>query len=303
MRKLFIIICIIHTFLLQAQMLVDTNSVKNHLQNIMDVPGYRNYQDTAALNKVAAYIHSVFLKSSQNVSEQVFEVEGRKYRNIICSIDTMHAERIIIGAHYDVYGNQPGADDNASGIVGLLELADLLKDKKLKYRIDLVAFTLEEPVHFGSENMGSYRHASYLHENKIKVKGMIALEMLGYFSDKNNSQQYPLKILKTIYGSKGDFITVVRKFNNGRFPGRFKRKMKHFAVVKTKSFQGFMKMPGIGWSDHINYWKFGYSALMITDTAFFRNKNYHQKSDTIEQLDLYRMCKVIESVYYGIIHI
>ncbi len=130
---------------------------------------------------------------------------------------------------------------------------------------------------------------------------MISLEMIGYFKDTKNSQHYPLKILKPFYGSKGNYITVVQKFGNGSFPNKFKRKMKHNASIKTKSFKAPPTLPGISWSDHLNYWKFGFSALMITDTSFLRNENYHQTTDTIETLDLLRMCKVIESVYKAIL--
>lgn len=281
--------------------MVDTNSVKTHLQNILNTPTARNYLNTASLNQVADYIKKEFAKYSASITEQVYEVDGRKYKNIICSFDTIHFERLIIGAHYDVCDNQPGADDNASGIVGLLELAKLFQNQKLKYRIDVVAYTLEEPIYFKTENMGSYVHAKYLYDNHIKVKGMIALEMIGYFKDTKNSQHYPLKILKPFYGNKGDFITVVQKFGNGSFPNKYKRKMKHHATIKTKSFKAPASLPGISWSDHLNYWKFGFSALMITDTSYLRNENYHQKTDTIETLDLVRMCKVIESVYKAVL--
>jgi len=130
---------------------------------------------------------------------------------------------------------------------------------------------------------------------------MISLEMIGYFDDTKNSQNYPMKILKLFYGSKGNFITVVQKFNNGSFPNKFKRKMKHHATVRTKSFKAPASLPGISLSDHLNYWKFGYSALMITDTSFYRNENYHQKTDNIETLNLFKMCEVIESVYKAIL--
>jgi hypothetical protein len=303
MKKIVLILFLIQFSVVHAQTLPDSLSVKKHLQNIIGTPTYRNYLNTASLNMLAGYIKEEFLKHSSEVTEQIFHIDGREYRNVICSFDTMNTERLIIGAHYDVFANQDGADDNASGVVGLLELAKLLKGKKFKYRIDLVAYTLEEPVYYKTENMGSYVHAKYLYDNKIKVKGMISLEMLGYFSHKKNSQKYPLKILKAFYGNRGDFITVVQKFGNGSFPNKFKRKMKHHATIKTKSFKAPASLPGIGWSDHLNYWKFGFSALMITDTSFFRNPNYHLPSDTIETLDLQSLCKVIESVYFALMQI
>lgn len=147
------------------------------------------------------------------------------YKNIICTINPEKKERIIIGAHYDVCGNQDGADDNASGIVGLLELARQLKNLDLNYRIDFVAYTLEEPPFFGTDYMGSHIHAKYLFDNKIPVKGMICLEMIGYYRDDENSQDYPLGFLSWIYGKKGDYITVVQKYWNGKFGNDIKRQM------------------------------------------------------------------------------
>ncbi len=303
MKKIIIILFLLFFKILNAQTLVDTLSVRMHLQNIINTPSPRNYLNINSLNQTAEYIKNEFSKYSTNVTEQVYEVNGRVYKNIICSFDTINAERLIIGAHYDVFGDFSGADDNASGVVGLLELARLLNGKKLKYRIDLIAYSTEEPVYYKSNFMGSYVHAKYLYDNHIKVKGMISLEMIGFFSNVKNSQRLPVKILKPFYGSKGDFITIVQKFNNGSFPNKFKRKMKHYANIKTKSFKAPTNVPGVSWSDHMNYWKFGFSALMITDTSFLRNTNYHKKTDTIETLDLERMCKVIESIYLTIMKI
>jgi len=285
-----------------AQNLVDTSSAKQHLINIITTPGFRNHKNPAVLNQVAAYIKNEFSKYADHVSEQPFMVNGIEYRNIICSFDTLHDERIIIGAHYDVCGDQDGADDNASGVVGILELAKLLKGKKLSNRVDLVAYSLEEPPYFESEDMGSYVHAKYLKENNIKVKGIVAFDMIGFFSDQKNSQRFPVNFLKLFYGGKANFITVVQKFHNGKFPNKFKRKMKRHAKVRTKSFKGPASMSSIGLSDHWSYWQFGYSALLISDTSFFRNKNYHERTDTIETLDINRMCRVIESVYNAVLH-
>lgn len=186
-------------------------------------------------------------------------------------------------------------------MVGLLELARLFKGQKIKYRIDLVAFSLEEPPYFRTELMGSYIHAKYLADRKIDIFGMVSLEMIGYFNDEKKSQTYPIPILSTFYGNKGNFITLVRKFGSGRFARKFCRRFKSSKFVRTKKFTGPASLQGIDYSDHLNYWKFGFSALMITDTAFYRNKHYHQPGDTIETLDLVRMAKVIDSVFKALV--
>lgn len=280
----------------------DTSILLTHLKTLVESEGHRYFKDTVALNNAADYIKKEFEKYSPVVTIQEYEAYGKKYKNIICSFDTTKKERIIIGAHYDVCDPLPGADDNASGTAGLLELARLFSDSTFKSdcRIDLVAYTLEEPPFFRSQLMGSYIHAKSLHDNNVKVRGMVCLEMIGYFSDEKKSQSYPASILKLFYGRTGDFITIVQKFGGGKFSRTFKRKMKKKSPVKAKGLKGPVSLPGMDYSDHLFYWKFGYSAVMITDTAFYRNKNYHTKEDTIEKLDLVRMAQVIDGVFISI---
>jgi len=281
----------------------DTILIKNHFTAITKTKNYRNYQNIEQLNEIAKYIHTDFLNYSDSVYYQKFEVNGIVYKNVICSFGTENTKRIVVGAHYDVCGNQEGADDNASGVIGLLELARQLKGIKLKNRIDLVAYTLEEPPYFRTEFMGSFIHAKSLVDEKTEVYGMISLEMIAYFKDEKKSQTYPIGILKLIYGGKGNFITLVNKMYAGKFAREFSNKMKKKSSIKTKKFKAPRILPGIDFSDHRNYWHFGISALMITDTSFYRNFNYHQKTDTIETLDLNRMALVIDEVLQTLIQL
>lgn len=189
----------------------DTTLIKSHLTAITKTEKFRNYTNVDQLNETADYIKSVFENYSDSVSFQEYNAEGNIYKNVIASFGTQNKKRIIIGAHYDVCGDQEGADDNATGVVGLLELARLLKDNKLNYRIDLVAYTLEEPPFFRTELMGSYIHAKSLAENNVDVYGMIAVEMIGYFSDEKKSQDYPVGLMSVIYGNKGNYIALIKK--------------------------------------------------------------------------------------------
>lgn len=276
--------------------LSDTTLIKTHLTAITKTGRFRTYKNIDQLNKTAEYIKSVFIQFSDSVLIQEYSVNGQVYKNVICSFGTENIKRIIVGAHYDVCGNQEGADDNASGVVGLLELSRLLKGQKLNQRIDLVAYTLEEPPFFRTEYMGSYIHAKSLIDSKTEVYGMISLEMIGYFSDEKKSQSYPIGLLSLFYGNKGNYITLVKKFGARPFSRKFCRKYKSTKAIRTKKFTAPPALPGIDFSDHLNYWKFGFSALMLTDTSFFRNKNYHEPSDTMETLDIKRMAKVIDGV-------
>ena len=287
-------------FAINYRLLSDTLQIKKDINTIVRTDNYRNYQNIASLNKVANYIKGEFRTVSDSVFEQKFYINNTEYKNIICSINTDKKERIIVGAHYDVCGNQDGADDNASGVVGMLELARLLKNEMLKYRIDFVAYTLEEPPFYGTDNMGSNIHAKYLFDNNIPVKGMICLEMIGYFNDSPGSQDYPLGFLSWFYGDKGDYITVVQKYWNGSFGNDVLELMHINELLPTKSFKGPKSLPGVDFSDHRNYWKYGYSAVMITNTAFYRNKNYHRETDEIETIDFRRLALTVDELYLAL---
>ncbi|MCS4303590.1 M28 family peptidase [Chryseobacterium sp. BIGb0232] len=282
----------------------DSTQVKKHLVALTQTPQFRNYKNVDQLNTIADYIQQTFKTYSDSTGFQEYKVDGQSYKNVIGSFGTENSKRIIIGAHYDVCGDQQGADDNATGVTALLELARMLKGQKLNYRIDLVAYTLEEPPYFRTENMGSYIHAKYLKDNDIDVYGMASVEMIGYFKDEKGSQSFPIGALSWIYGDKGDFITLVKKFSGaGPFVGNFIDQFKDTNQIKTETFPAPGFVHGVDFSDHLNYWKFDFPALMITDTSFFRNKNYHKSTDTLETLDIQRMTKVIDAIFLSIIHL
>jgi len=281
----------------------DTLLIKKHLEKITKTEKARNYKNLESLNAAANYIYDEFLQYADSTYYQKYEVEGVEYKNVIAVFGSQNERTIVVGAHYDVCGEQEGADDNASGTVGLLEIARMLKDEELKYRIELVAYTLEEPPFFRSEFMGSYIHAKSLKESNKDVYGMVCLEMIGYFDSRKNTQDYPLGLLSWFYGNVGDFITVVNKFGSGKFSNIFSSKFKKLASIKTKMFTAPKSLQGIDFSDHLNYWNFGFSALMITDTAFYRNKNYHEKTDQMHTLNIGKMAKVIDSVYNTLISV
>ncbi|PRB81259.1 peptidase M28 [Chryseobacterium culicis] len=267
-------------------------------------PQFRNHKNIDQLNAIADYIHQTFSTYGDSTAYQEYKVDGKIYKNVISSFGTENKKRIIIGAHYDVCGDQQGADDNATGVTALLELARMLKGQKLNYRVDLVAYTLEEPPYFRTENMGSYVHAKYLKDNKIDVYGMASVEMIGYFKDEKDSQTFPVGLLSWIYGDQGDFITLVKKISGaGPFVRNFIGNFKDSGQIKTETFSAPKFVAGIDYSDHLNYWNFDFPALMITDTSFFRNKNYHEPTDTLETLDTKRMAKVIDAIFLSIIHL
>jgi Peptidase family M28 len=293
-KTLIILFFLVKMTISQAQ--TDTILLKKHLIFLTKEIGIRNFQNLKALNEAADYISATFKMYADTVYEQPYVVNGRTYKNIICSYGDKNAARIVVGAHYDVCGYQAGADDNGSGVAGLLELARQLKGQKLTQRIDLVAYTLEEPPFFKSKLMGSYVHAESLYKEKAAVIGMISIEMIGYFSEAKHSQKYPIPGLNLLYGNVGDFVILGTNVRKGKFARRFSHRFKKLNTIKVHPFTAPSWLPITDRSDNRCYWKFGYSALMINDTALYRNFEYHKPTDTMERLNLSKMAAVMNGV-------
>lgn len=277
-----------------------------HVQKLTTIKPARNFKNLGALAETVAYIKEEFSKLDCQVSEQPFEVEGKTYKNVIATFTGADkSERIIVGAHYDVCGDQPGADDNASGIAGLLETAWLLHEGKpeLQHQIDFVAYCLEEPPFFASESMGSAVHAQSLHKQGVKIKAMVCYEMIGYFSDEPNSQKFPNEELKKFYPHTGNFIAVVGNLEQKPFTEHVRDLMRQHTSINVQSVNLPASFGLVGLSDHRNYWKYGINAIMINDSSFLRNPHYHQTSDTIDTLDFDRMEEVVQGAYEAIIRL
>lgn len=281
---------------------VDTNLLKTDVVYLADTCYPRNFDNQDMLNKAADYIQNRLEKLGYETETQEYLAKKVPHKNIIARIGPKTDEVVVVGAHYDVCGDQPGADDNASAVAGLLALAELFKkhEDQLKYQIELVAFSLEEPPFFRSEKMGSFVHAKSLKDAGVKVKAMVCLEMIGYFVDTPKSQSYPVGSMKAIYPSRGNFIAVVGKLGQGKITRHFKKYMKSGSNIPVSSINAPAGIPGIDFSDHRNYWHHDYPAVMITDTSFYRNKNYHEKTDTPDTLDYTKMGEVVKGVFWAI---
>jgi hypothetical protein len=264
---------------------------------------YRNYQNRGSLEKVCEYIKQVFLDAGLSVSEQKWMVGHEEFTNVIGIYQPTKSKRLVVGAHYDVCGDQPGADDNASAVAGLLETARLIGQHQptTDYTIELVAFCLEEPPFFGTKNMGSYIHAQSLYNAQVEVIGMICYEMIGYFSDEPNSQPFPTPELTKAYPSIANFIVVVGIQTYEPFNQQVKKLMASNSNINVQAINFPPDNQLAGLSDQRNYWHFGFQALMINDTSFLRNPHYHRQSDTIETLDFVKMAEVINGTYHAIV--
>jgi len=280
----------------QPNMVVNPDNLKKHVKVLSEDFMPRDYSHIENLNKAAEYISTELKSTNNHVYEQKFKAIDFEYKNIIAEYGPASSEIIIVGAHYDAEGEKPGADDNASGISGLLELGSLLSKTELNSRIMLVAYTLEEPPYFGTQLMGSAIHAKSLKEKNISVKLMICFEMIGYFSESKNSQKYPMPLLRLFYPSRGNFILIVDKIlSNHSY--HLKKHMQTITDIPIYSINALSIIPGIDFSDHRNYWHYDYPAIMITDTAFYRNFSYHTKYDTMDRLDYAKMAQIVYGVF------
>jgi len=271
------------------------NNLKKTVHVLAREIGPRGCLQAEALYRAGEYIASELTACGYSVLEQPCNYRGRTYKNIyVEKTGSSRPEEIyIVGAHYDTVAGTPGADDNASAVAGLLELARLLADRPLAATLHFVAFTLEEPPLFRSKKMGSYVYAERLSRAGTNVRGMICLEMIGFFSDSPGSQLFPLPFMKWVYPEKGNFITLVSNLQSRGFLQSVRRGFRKGTDLPVESLSTVSIVPGVDFSDHRSFWKFGYNAIMVTDTAFYRNPHYHGAGDVPETLDYERMAEVV----------
>jgi Zn-dependent M28 family amino/carboxypeptidase len=201
-------------------------------------------------------------------------------------------EIVVIGAHYDSAVDTPGADDNASGVAALLALANAFVATENERTLRFVGFVNEEPPYFKTDQMGSLVYARECKGNEEDVVAMIALETMAYFSDEPNSQNYP-KMIADDYPTVGNFIAFVGNLDSKKLVHQTHAAFQAATEFPAEKgvFPGFVQ--GVGWSDHWSFWESGYPALMVTDTALFRNPHYHKPTDTVEKLDFDRLAEVV----------
>lgn len=268
--------------------------LRRHVVAIASEP--HNIAHYAALEKAAAYIEAELTALGYTPQPQVYESDGRAVRNIEVVLSptgaTATTESLVIGAHYDSVRIAPGANDNGSGTAAVLELARLLKDVPLKdKRLRLVLFVNEEPPYDRTPDMGSWRYAKGLEAKGERVAGMLSLETLGCFSDKPGTQKYPAPF-GLIFPNKANFIAFVAMPGSRSFLqeviGAFRSHTKFPTIGGTAPDQ----IAGIGWSDHWSFWKLGYPAVMVTDTALFRYRDYHKATDTPDKVDYDKLARI-----------
>jgi len=264
--------------------------------------GARSHTNIKELNRSADYIEEKLASYGCDVKRQSFTCMENTYHNIIGETRGKDdSEILIIGAHYDTVPGSPGADDNASGVAGLLELARLTAVNPASRSICFCAFTLEEPPFFQTRHMGSYVYAESLRKKNAMIEGMISLEMIGYYCDIKGCQYYPFSFFKWFYPERGDFIAFVGNISSKNFTRKVRHAFQRVSPLRVESLNTASVVPGVDFSDHSSFWKFDYPAFMITDTAFYRNFNYHTAGDTADTLDFKRMALLVSGLKSALI--
>ncbi len=276
--------------------------LKQDVLALYSTPQPRSIYHPESLNIASNYIQQEWEKLGLTVEKQEFEAQGVDVRNLIVRLGPQEGERWVVGAHYDSCSEDGvenrGADDNASAVAVLLEVSRLIVENKieLKRPLELVAYTTEEPPFFATKMMGSYVHAESLSKTNTKVKGMLSLEMLGYFSEEKNSQEFPFSFLKAFYPSTGNFLMIAGDLKSAFLARSLRRALHQYGSIPSYTLSSPDLIEGIQFSDHRNYSPFGYTSLMLTDTAFYRNKNYHQVTDTPDTLNYEKMADISQSL-------
>ena len=282
--------------------MTDVISIENLRQHVQALVFDRSPSDKPLeLERASEYICNEFSKVGLRVWKEPLEWEGNQFHNIVAEKrGTLLPDQIVIvGAHYDTVPGSPGADDNASAVAVLLEMAANIQRVTTRSTVRLIAFTLEE---YGY--VGSTYYARKVKREGEKIVGMISLEMVGFTA---RQQKYPVTINPKYYPNVGDFIGIVGNQRSEALLGKVRQCLKTYVPQLPAEF---ITVPGNGegleevrLSDHSPFWDEGYPALLVTDTAFLRNPNYHLPSDTIETLDFEFMKKVAVGVFYSVVEL
>lgn len=275
-----------------------SQALRAHVNRLAREIGERHVWKPAQLSAAAAYIEDSLREAGWHVSRNEYNARGRRVWNIeaVRAGARPGAEVLIVGAHYDSVAGSPGANDNATGVAALLELARALPSAAPQAAVRLVAFVNEEPPFFQEEDMGSRVYARGCRERGDRLVGMLCLESIGCYSDEPGSQRFPVRLLALLYPSRGNFVGFV---GNPGSRGLLRRSIGTFRRHAAFPSEGLLSpswVPGVDWSDHWSFWQEGYPAIMVTDTAPFRDARYHTEQDTPDGIDFDRLARVTDGL-------
>jgi hypothetical protein len=271
--------------------------LRTHVTELASSIGERNSSSRDNLELSRQYIARVAEEAGYLVRELPFEHRGQTFYNLEFTLGEIPAgmASIVVGAHYDTADGSPGANDNASGVAAVLELARLLRDRKLAVPIRFVAFANEEPPYFAGPGMGSARYVRGLDDPVRDIRFMISMETIGYYSDEPGSQGYPPGV-GLFYPDAGNFVAFIANRASGDLLTDLIERFRAVATLPSEGASLPELIEGIDFSDQRSFWAAGVPALMITDTAVFRDPHYHRGSDTAERLDYEKMTRLVDAL-------
>jgi len=271
--------------------------LRNHVYQLAAEIGERNVFRPRALHAAADYLREQWRAQGYHVVAQIYEARGVPSENleVTCPGTSKPNEIMLIGAHYDSVFGSPGADDNASAVAALLELSRRFAALSPARTVCFVAFVNEEPPFFYGGQMGSLLYAKAARSRGDDIRLMISLEMLGWYSDEAGSQRYP-PLFRYCFPDRGNFIGFVADLQSRKLLRQTVAAFRACSDFPAESVATFRFVPGVAWSDQLSFWRQGYRALMVTDTAFYRNPYYHTAHDTPEKLNYAAMARVVEGL-------
>jgi Zn-dependent M28 family amino/carboxypeptidase len=279
--------------------------LRRHVDQLAGVIGPRHPGEPAVLEAAAVYIEREFAAIGHEVVRERYDASGVEVANLVVERygTKRPTEVVIVGAHYDTLAVTPGADDNASAVAMLIEVGRILADRSPGRTLRYVAFTCEEPPYFNLGLMGSQHHARECRKRNENVVGMLSLEMVGFYRDEPGSQKLPPGIpkgLQWIFPKRANFLAAVGNPRSARMLWPFRRGFKRASRFPLFTIALPEKIHEIRRSDNSSFWDQGYPALMITDTSFLRNPNYHEPTDTPDTLNYERMAEATIGVAGGV---
>jgi hypothetical protein len=259
--------------------------------------GIRNFSQYKNLNQAENFLETELNKLGYQVKRQEYKIDEKSYYNLEVERKGINKpnEIVVIGSHYDSAYTSPGANDNGTGAVSTLELARIFANKNTNRTIRFVEFINEEPPYFWTENMGSLVYAKKLKQRGDNVVAMLSLETMGYFSDQEGSQTYPLNV-GLLYPNQGNFIAFISNLQSGDLVKKAVGSFRRHTQFPSEGIALPDTVPGVGWSDQWSFWQQGYKGIMVTDTAFFRYKHYHTEEDTIDKIDFEKLARVVNGL-------
>lgn len=272
------------------------NRLQDHVYHLSGRIGERSAGQAIKLDQAAEYIQDELESYGYIPANRVFGQD--QFRNIEVDLygRELRGEIIVVGAHYDTRWLTPGADDNASGVAGLLEIARALQGRRFPRTIRFIAFGNEEVPSYRREEMGSMHSAKRSWTKSEVIVGMISLEMIGYYSTEPGSQHYP-EVMQRFYPDTGNFVAFVSNLDSRGFALKAISHFREQAVFPSEGLVAPQWLErDIRRSDHASYWYYDYPAIMITDTAFMRNPNYHRQGDRHDTLDYDSMARVVQGL-------